>query len=76
MSKNPFEIRTEVLAMAKDYMDKQYELNLELARKAFQETIKVNQAAAGFWKDYIPDMYTMDDLIEQAKKMYSFVETK
>ena len=29
-NKNPFEIRADILAMAKDYMDKQVELNTTL----------------------------------------------
>jgi hypothetical protein len=66
--KNPFEIRTEVLAMAKDYMDKQYALNLELAQKMAGETAKA--------MENLPTMYTMEELMEKAKEMYKFVETK
>ena len=65
-NKNPFEIRTEVLAMAKDYMDKQYNLNLEMAQK-------MNEAMG----DYkLPSMYTTEELMEKAKEFYSFVSKK
>jgi len=65
-TKNPFEIRTEVLAMAKDYMDKQYALNLEMAQKA-------NEALGQF---NVPVMYTTEELMEKAKEFYSFVSKK
>lgn len=63
--KNPFEIRTEVLAMAKDYMDKQYALNLELAQKVAGESAKV-----------LDQMYTVEELMEKANEFYSFVQKK
>lgn len=65
-TKNPFEIRTEVLAMAKDYMDKQYALNLEMAQKA-------NEALGSY---QVPVMYTTEELMEKAKEFYSFVSKK
>ena len=70
-NKNPFEIRSEMLAMAKDYMDQQYHMNLEFAQKMFEEGKKsmeeVQQAT---------QMYSMEDLMEKAKEMYSFVAKK
>ena len=70
-NKNPFEIRSEMLAMAKDYMDQQYHMNLEFAQKMFEEGKKsmeeVQQAT---------QMYSMEDLMEKAKEMYSFVSKK
>lgn len=66
-NKNPFEIRTEVLAMAKDYMDKQYQLNLEMAQK-------MNEAVAESYS--APTMYTTEELMEKAKEFYSFVSKK
>lgn len=35
-NKNPFEIRTDMLAMAKDYMDQQYHMNISFAEKALE----------------------------------------
>jgi hypothetical protein len=67
-TKNPFEIRSDVLAMAKDYMDKQYQLNLEMSQKM----IEAGQKAI----DDLPTMYTIEELTEKAKEMYSFVSKK
>ena len=35
-NKNPFEIRSEMLQLAKDYMDQQYHMNREFAEKMFE----------------------------------------
>ena len=67
-NKNPFEIRADVLAMAKDYMDKQVELNMAL----FDQMVEVGQKTAAD----IPQMYTMEELQEKAKELYSFVTEK
>ena len=32
-NKNPFEIRAEMLQMAKDYMDQQYHMNVEFTKQ-------------------------------------------
>ena len=65
-NKNPFEIRTEVLAMAINYMDKQHAFNLEKAQKA-------NEALGS---SQVPVMYTTEELMEKAKELYSFVSKK
>lgn len=70
-NKNPFEIRSEVLGMAKDYLDKQTQMNVEFTKKLFEQgkkTVEEMQAA------YTP--YTMDDLIKKAGEMYAFVIKK
>lgn len=67
-NKNPFEIRADVLAMAKDYMDKQVELNTALFTQLMETGKKTIE-------EY-PKMYTMEDLQEKAKEMYSFVSDK
>lgn len=70
-SKNPFEIRTEMLTLAKDYMDQQYHMNISFAEKALENGKKT-------WDDVqdIYKMYSMDELMEKAKEMYSFVSKK
>jgi hypothetical protein len=70
-NKNPFEIRSEVLGMAKDYLDKQTQMNVEFTKKLFEQgkkTVEEMQAA------YTP--YTMDDLMKKAGEMYAFVIKK
>lgn len=70
-NKNPFEIRSEVLELAKGYMDKQVAMNIEFAEKMI-EIGKINT------DEYINAFkpYTFDQLMEKAKEMYSFVSKK
>jgi len=63
-TKNPFEIRAEVLQLAKDYMDQSYHMNLTFMQKAFEEGKKT-------FEDYQEaiKMYSTDDLMKNAQEM-------
>lgn len=70
-AKTPFEIRADILAMARDYMDKQYAINLELTKQmveAGQKTAEDFQKAS--------QMYSTEELMKQATEFYSFVTKK
>lgn len=71
-NKNPFEIRAEMLYLAKDYMDQQYRMNVQFAEKAFEQGQKTFEE----YQNTINSMYSMNDLVTKAKEMYSFVTTK
>lgn len=71
-NKNPFEIRSEMLQLAKDYMDQQYHMNVDFWRQQFD----TNKATAEEFQKAIQEYYTMDDLMDKAKEMYSFVSKK
>lgn len=71
MNKNPFEIRAEVLELAKEYMDKQRDMNISYAQKmsdlnkmAIEDVIEMTKP------------YTFEELMSKAKEMYSFVSKK
>ena len=68
MSKTPYELRTEVLAMAKDYMDRQMQINVEYTNKM----IELGKATM----EDIPKMYSPEELMKQAREFYSFVGNK
>ena len=70
-NKNPFEIRAEMLGLAKDYMDQQYQMNIQLMNDLFEQGKKNMDDVE---KAY--EMYSMSDLMEKAKEMYSFVSKK
>jgi ABC-type transporter lipoprotein component MlaA len=70
-NKNPFEIRSDMLQLAKDYMDQQYYMNKEFAEKMFEagkKTVEELQEAN--------KMYSMEELMEKAREMYTFVSDK
>lgn len=77
-TKNPFEIRTELLQMAKDYMDQQYHLQVEFAQRAFDAALQASEQSKEMlspesWKKLMPQMYTMEDLTKKAQELYGFV---
>jgi hypothetical protein len=70
-NKNPFEIRADMVQLAKEYMDKQWEANMDLMNNMYDQgkvTLEQVQAA------YKP--YTVEDMMEKAQEMYSFVSKK
>jgi len=73
---NPYQIRTDVLAMAKDMLDKQYEGQMKLAQTMYDINKDNIELATEAWKKYIPKMYTMEEVMEKANEMYSFVSEK
>jgi len=75
-NKNPFELRTDILAMAKDYLDQQYHLNVSFAQRAFDEAVAANKLTADSWQSYVPQMYTIDELMKKAQELYGFVSNK
>jgi phosphoserine phosphatase len=68
-SKNGFEIRAEVLEMAKSYMDKQLDMQMSMA-KELSKLGQINQAE--FVNAFKP--YTVEELMKNAQEFYSFVE--
>jgi len=71
MSKNPFEIRAEMLQLAKDYMDQQHKINVEFTEKMLDEGKKTFEEVQDMYK-----MYSTEELMEKAKELYSFVSDK
>jgi ABC-type transporter lipoprotein component MlaA len=70
-NKNPFEIRAEMLQLAKDYMDQQYHMNVQFAENMVEQGKKTIEEVKDTYQ-----MYSMDDLMDKAKEMYSFVSKK
>ena len=70
-TKNPFEIRAEMLQLAKDYMDQQWAMNVQFTEKMVEEGRKtIDEAQSAY------EMYSIEDMMEKAKEMYSFVTDK
>lgn len=67
-NKTPFELRTEILSMAKEYMDKQFELQVDYTKKMAdlgKQTV-----------EEFPTMYTVEELTAKAQELYAFVTKK
>lgn len=72
MSKSPYEVRLDLLQMAKDVLDKQYQMNLDLAWK----TIEANKELYKSAEEYMPKMFTPEEIVKQAEKLQEFVNNK
>ena len=74
-NKNPFEIRADMLQLAKDYMDQQYHMNIQFYENMVVEGRKTRKEIEDKLKEAYK-MYTTEELMAKAKEMYSFVSTK
>ena len=74
-NKNPFEIRAEMLQLAKDYMDQQYHMNIQFYENMMAEGKKTREEIETQLKDAY-QMYSMEDLMDKAKELYGFVAKK
>ena len=70
-NKNPFEIRTEMLAMAKDYMDRAWEMNYMFSQQLFEQGKKTSEEMQEALKPY-----STEELMKKATELYSFVTKK
>lgn len=69
--KNPFEIRQEVLKMAKDYMDRQWEMNYMFAQQMFDQGKKTAEDMQEALKPY-----STEELMKKAAELYTFVSKR
>jgi len=80
MTKNPFEIRLELLKMAqemveKDYADKReayWNVMYTMADKWNKDVSELLEQS----KDLAPAMYTPQEIMEKAQELYGFVSKK
>ena len=64
-NKNAFEIRYDLLMMAKDFLDQQQHITLDFARQAFDKAVEANKMAVDDWKTFIPTTYTIEEVMEK-----------
>ena len=72
-NKSPFEIRLDVLAMAKDFLDKQAAVNMEFATETFANLVEIGKATAEEWEKFAPVPYTIQDITDKANELYGFI---
>jgi len=54
-------------------LDKAYESQMEIARKAMEIYKDNAEQALEAWDRYVPKMYTPDEIKERAEELYEFV---
>ena len=76
MTKNPYEIRFDLLNMAKDMLDRQYEQSSTMAWEAMNKAMETNRDLYKDVEKYVPKMFTPEEIIAQAEKLQSFINKK
>lgn len=76
MTKTPYEIRFDLLAMAKDMLDRQYEQSAAIAWQALEKGMETNKTLYKDLDKYVPKMFTPEEIIEQAERLQGFVSKK
>ena len=76
MSKSAYELRMEMLQMAKDYMEQQYHSNWAFAKESFEKGLESGKVAMGEWEKYAPKFYSFEEVIKKAEELYKFVDNK
>lgn len=74
-NRNPFEIRADMLQLAKEYLDQQYQMNIQFYENMVAEGEKARTDIEDKLKEAYK-MYSTEELMAKAKEMYSFVSTK
>lgn len=72
-TKNPYEIRTELLQLAKEHLQAQFEANKQFADQAFHQLVALGKAQPEDWAKYMPKFYDFEEILKHAKELYGFV---
>ena len=75
-NKNPFEIRFDVLAMAKELADRQYDMAQMQYWTMLEEAQKQSKDITEVMEKYTPKMYQPAEIMEKAEELYKFVTKK
>jgi hypothetical protein len=74
--KNPFEIRFDVLAMAKELCDRQYDMAQQQYWTMVENAKEHSKDLTDTIEKYTPKMYTPSEIMNQAEELYRFVTKK
>ena len=72
--KNPYELRFDILSMAKDMKDRQYDLAVDATHLAMEKFANATTDPKEFFANYAPRMYKPEEIIKTANELYTFVE--
>lgn len=75
-NRTPFELRTDLLKIAQEYLQKQYDANLELARGSWLALQRDGVALQSDLRTELPKYFDFSDIIAKARELYSFVNSK
>ena len=76
MTKTPYEIRFDLLQMAKEMLDRQYDQSVQMAWQALEKSMETNKTLYKDVEKYVPKMFTPEEIVEQAERLQGFVNKK
>lgn len=76
MAKTPYEIRFDLLKMARDLLDRQYDQSVTMAWQALEKGMETNKTLYKDVEKYVPKMFTPEEIVEQAERLQEFVNKK
>ena len=71
--KNPFEIRLETLKMAKEMMDQQYSMQMDMMYQMIDQAKEHGQNVKDVMDTYLPEMYNPNKVIAKATEFYEYI---
>lgn len=75
-TKTPYEIRLELLQMAKDHLDASFKLQMDFATRMADAMVAANKATVEEVQKLMPKAYSIDEITKKAAELYSFVLKK
>ena len=75
-SKNPFELRFDTLAMAKDLLDRQYDTAQTQMFEMLEQARSQQKDLQEVFEKYTPKMYQPQEIMEKAEELYSLSPKK
>ena len=72
-NKNPFELRFDVLKMAKEMMDQKYELANQQFYQMVDQAREQNKDIQDIFEKYTPKMYQPKEIMDKADELYKFI---
>lgn len=75
-SKNPFELRFDTLAMAKEMLDRQYEMAQSQFFQVIDQYREQSRDVTDAFEKYTPKMYQPQEVMEKAEELYKFITKK
>lgn len=72
---NPFEMRAEMLKMAQDYLQTEFDAAVKFQTQMFEAAVKLGKAMTQEQLEaFAPKMYSFEDITKKAMELYNFVK--
>jgi hypothetical protein len=75
-TKTPFELRFDVLKMAKELMDQQYDIAQQQYWTMVENAKEQSKDVQEVFEKYTPKMYQPSEIMSKAEELYTFVTKK